>query len=245
MNLNRFIVLSVIIFLVYSFLFFLFFNPNREESGIKEVNIKKELNKICENINSLDFYETCHALLRNDYNLCNQDFCYEFIWKRLNISENFCESLESNFLKEICYKVLAIKTKNISYCGNYDMCYLEFARILKNITICSRGPVFYDECIVQIASNREECDKMLNYSDICRIYFPKELRECKGIDLCTFNFALKTGKIDFCSNIKSLMERISCELKIKNDIKICEKYTGRYKDYCALIYVYNYLEKIS
>jgi len=241
---KKYLLLLLIGFFIVIILFL--FGRQKIQPPVNETFCNQIRTNLLENI--------CRSIISKNINQCdNSDgydmFCFDILSEIVDPSVEMCDSINNNYGKFMCYKNLAIKTKNPKFCMSDDDCYLKIASITSNITLCDffSDESFYYTCLAVASKNREQCKNIENIFEekLCLSNLPQELKDCLIEDyydyVCLSILASNEKDSTICEMIENDYIKLKCILGIKNDFEICKTYTGVSRDICIIYYLKNEL----
>jgi hypothetical protein len=211
--------------------------------------------KVCDKMSSQELKIMCYAMFLKDYKYCSlvgpsYSFCVDFVSSALDLNESFCKNLDG-YKKTSCTVSLAIKSKSPNTCdllGNStaSSCYYLLSSYLDYLNVDEN---FCDKiseeslkfiCLVKLNKNIQLCENIkqeLFEKGNCFALASKNISYCSttsNYDYCLLLVALETKDFDLCKKIDTKGNKISCLLRIKNDISYCDEFEDTWKDYCTL-----------
>lgn len=211
---------------------------------------------ICNEIQNKFLINVCHALTFRNISACEDAggydiLCFDLVSQIIDPSEELCNSVQNEYGKLRCFRQLAKKTGDPSFCMNNDDCYLELATITSNPSVCEffpYGSVDKDLCIALSKQSRDYCkDIQTEYGyKLCISYFPQTIDDCMmwgNYDIkCLCKLASEKKDPALCEELADY-HKLECILNIDNNKEVCMRQKGPLKDMCIIYYLRNKLMK--
>lgn len=211
--------------------------------------------KVCDMMNYEELKITCYAMFSKNYNYCLltgsfNPFCIDFVSSSLPLNESFCNGLDG-YKRISCTIALAVKEKNPNFCeslGSSDVnsCYYQLASYLDYLNINEEFCEKVGEeslkfiCLAKIKRNATLCENIVQEpfeKPNCLAVAFRDMSYCQrsnNFNYCILLVALETKNPELCKIIESEGNRIECMLMLRKDIKCCDEFEQKWKEYCIL-----------
>jgi len=215
----------------------------------------------CDGIYFQPLKKTCLMVFSKNLDGCNDvengydQLCYDILIEHIDVSQTTCDNINNNYGKFLCYKKLAVQTKDINFCKSNPECYKEVAIKSKDTKICDllANPFEVQKCFALVFNDKSYCENIDEETEkrICITLVPQNADDCNAFNYydaaCLTKLASENKNSEICNLLTGNSEiyKWTCWVTVTDNPKACDDAGDFFSDICKITYLQNHLKNIG